>query len=212
MSLNDGLVLGQTVVDLAKGTWGIVLQPACFGEKHLSLCKCRILFGYVLEQLDCLNQVLGRALRGRLGLGATVHEVLLGELHEEVSVQLDVEVKVVVRGLGLLDMQVEGSIQHSNSLDLVATNSPFELGFQEGVLRALAFVLRLANGHDEVKLLLSILELLLLDAAVDHTVKGKEVVTIDRASFHVGVVSRFIVTFQTALVTNFGLIGGILWL
>ena len=156
--------------------------------------------------------MLGRTLRCRLGLGAAVDEVLLGELHEEVSVQLDVEVKVVVGGLSLLNMEVEGSIQHSNSLDLVATNAPFELSLQESMFRAFALVLRLANGDNEVKLLLSVLELLLLDAAVYHTVKGKEVVTIDLASAGIRVESRFVFTFQTALISDFGLISGIVWL
>ena len=38
-------------------------------------------------------------------------QVLLGELHEEVGVELDVEVEVADGGLGRLNVEVEGRVE-----------------------------------------------------------------------------------------------------
>ena len=39
VSLNDGLILGQAIIDFTKGSWGIVLQPACLSKKDLRLSE-----------------------------------------------------------------------------------------------------------------------------------------------------------------------------
>ena len=77
------------------------------------------------------------------GLGSAVYEILLGQFHEEVSVQLDVEVEIGRRGLGLLDVQVERRVKQADRLNLVAFLPPFKLGLKEGMLGA--FALRLAD-------------------------------------------------------------------
>lgn len=51
-----------------------------------------------------------RACTCDFGLGTAVDEVLLGKLHEEVRIQLDVEVQIGGGRLGLLDVQVEGCV------------------------------------------------------------------------------------------------------
>ena len=99
-------------------------------------------------------------------------EIFLSKLHQEVSIQLDVEVKVGHGGLGLLDVQVQGGVKETDSLNFVASEAPFKLGLKEGVFGALA--LRLANLEEELKLLRGIVILLLLDTAVDHAVEGQE--------------------------------------
>ena len=70
-------------------------------------------------------------------------EILLGQFHEEVSVELDVEVKIGRRSLGLLDVQVERRVKQADRLDLVAFLPPFKLGLKEGMLGA--FALRLTD-------------------------------------------------------------------
>ena len=99
-------------------------------------------------------------------------EILLGKLHQEVGIQLDVEVEVGHGGLGLLDVQVQGGVKETDSLNFVASEAPFKLGFEEGVFGALS--LRLANLEEELKLLRGIVVLLLLDTAVDHAVEGQK--------------------------------------
>ena len=65
-------------------------------------------------------------------------EILLGQFHEEVSIELNVEVKIGRRSLGLLDVQVERRVKQADCLDLVAFLPPFKLGLKEGMLGALA--------------------------------------------------------------------------
>lgn len=49
------------------------------------------MFRHVFEKLDGFNEVLWRSSRSHFRFGATVHQVLLGKLHEEVSIEFDVE-------------------------------------------------------------------------------------------------------------------------
>ena len=70
-------------------------------------------------------------------------EILLGQFHEEVSIELNVEVKIGRRSLGLLDVQVERRVKQADCLDLVAFLPPFKLGLKEGMLGA--FALRLTD-------------------------------------------------------------------
>ena len=61
-------------------------------------------------------------------------EVLLGELHEEIGVKLDVKFEVSRRGLRRLNVQIERRVEKANGLHLVAFEAPFKLSFEEGVL------------------------------------------------------------------------------
>ena len=87
----------------------------------MSLSECRVLLGHILEQFDGLYEVLRRASTRDLGLGTAVHQILLGQLHQEISVQLDVEVEIGRGSLGLLDVQIERGVKQSDSLDFVAS-------------------------------------------------------------------------------------------
>ena len=78
--------------------------------------------------------MLRRAGTRDLGLGTAVDEVLLGEFHEEVGIELNVEIQVGRGRLGLLDVEVERGVQQADCFNLVATEAPFELSLQEGVL------------------------------------------------------------------------------
>ena len=60
-----------------------------------------------------------------------MHEVFLSELHQKVSIESNVEVNVVDGVLGLLDVQVQASIKHTNCLSLVSFEAPFNKGFKE---------------------------------------------------------------------------------
>lgn len=72
--------------------------------------------------------MLGWASRSNLGLGAAVDEVFLGELHQEIGIQLDIEFKVGRRRLCRLNVQVKRGVKQADSLHLVAFETPFELG------------------------------------------------------------------------------------
>ena len=109
-----------------------------------------------------------------------MNQILLCKLHQEVSIKLDVEVEVGHSGLGLLNVQVQGSVKETDSLNFVASEAPLKLCLEEGVFGALA--LRLANLKEELELLRGIFILLLLDAAVDHAVEGHQEGLITRCS------------------------------
>lgn len=70
---------------------------------------------------------------------------------------------------GLLNVQIEGGVEHADCLSLVAFESPLNLSFQKGMLTA--FALRFTHLQQEFKLLSCIVEHLLLDAAVDHSIE-----------------------------------------
>ena len=71
---------------------------------------------------------------GNLGLGAAMDEVLLGKLHQEISVKLDVKLKVTVSGFSLLNVKIKSIVKKSDGFSLVALFAPFENCFKEGVI------------------------------------------------------------------------------
>lgn len=89
------------------------------------------MFGNVLEQFDCLDKVLGWASRGDLRLGATVDQVFLGQLHEEVGVQFNVEVEISHGRLCLLNVQVQRGVQQADCFHFVALKTPLKLCLKE---------------------------------------------------------------------------------
>ena len=136
--LNNRGVLVQAVIDLTEGPRCIIKEPSGLGKKDLCLSEGRVLLCHILEELDGLDKVFGWASRCHLGFGAAMDEIFLSKLHQEVSIQLDVEVEVGHGGLGLLDVQVQGGVKETDSLNFVASEAPFKLGFEEGVFGALA--------------------------------------------------------------------------
>ena len=95
-------------------------------------------------------------------------EILLGELHQEISIELDVEVKVAGRCLGILNVEIQGEVKQSDCLCLVSLQTPLNLSFKESVF--LGFLLGLADLSQKFKLLTGIFDLALLDLAVDHSI------------------------------------------
>ena len=89
------------------------------------------MLGHILKEFDGLDEVFGWTSRCDLGLGAAVHQVLLSELHQEVGIQLDVEVQVGHSGLGLLNVQVQRCVEKTDRLDFVTLEAPFKLCFKE---------------------------------------------------------------------------------
>ena len=132
----------------------------------------------------------------------------MGQLHEEVSVELDVELKVGGGGLGLLNVQVEGGVEQSDRLGLVPLEPPLQLGLQKGVVRALALVI--SNLQEELELLGCVLVLLLLDAAVDHSVEWRQVCFVVLGRTLVRLVSAIVVSFEALLEADLALVGSVL--
>ncbi len=58
----------------------------------------------------------------------------MSEFHKEVSVELDVEVKVRRCLFGLLDMQVERGVQKTDGVKFCTLDAPLKLSFEECVL------------------------------------------------------------------------------
>ena len=85
-------------------------------------------------------------------------------------------------------MEIERRVKKSDCFDFVSLQAPLKLCLKESmVIRA--FTLRLANLKQEFKLLCRIIILLLLDPALDHTIKGQKLSLVIGASFlvrHVG--------------------------
>ena len=134
MSFNHRLVLLKAVINLSKSAWRIVEEPAGLGKQNLGLSQSRVLLCDVFKQLDSLNQVLGRSGRGHFRLGTTVNQILLSQLHKEVSIELDIELEIGRRRLGSLNMQIQRGVEKADGFHLVAAQAPLQLGLKESVL------------------------------------------------------------------------------
>lgn len=86
---------------------GIIKQPSGFGKLHLRFEHGSVGLGHIFEQLDSLNQVLGRAGSCDLRLHTAMHEVLLRESHQEIGVESDVVLDVGGCEFGLSDVRVQ---------------------------------------------------------------------------------------------------------
>ena len=136
-----------------------------------------------------------------------MNKILLSQLHQEVSIQLDVKVEVGHSGLGLLDVQVQGSIKETDSLNFVASETPFKLGFEEGVFGALALLV--ANLEEEFELLSGIVVLLLLNSAVYHAIEGHQEGFITCSSTLIRLICGFILALEAVLIADLCLITSI---
>ena len=103
-------------------------------------------------------------------------EILLGQLHQEISVELDVEVKVAGGGLGILNVKIQGEVKQSDCFSLVSLQTPLDLSLKESVF--LGLLLGLTDLCQKFKLLACILDLTLLNLAVNHSVKRLEILLI----------------------------------
>ena len=92
VGLNYCSILLKTVIDLSECAWSIIEEPASLSEQHLSLSQACILFRDIFKKLDGFDEVLWGTSRGDLWLCTAMDEVLLGKLHEEISVELDIEI------------------------------------------------------------------------------------------------------------------------
>ena len=138
MGLDCSRVFRQAIVQLAESAGSIVVQPAGLSKENLGFGEGRTLFVDVLEELDGFTEVV-RSSGGRdTGLDSAMEKILLSELHEEVGIQSDVEVKVVDGSLRLLDVKGKALIEETNSLILVTALAPFNHGFEECVLGSFA--------------------------------------------------------------------------
>ena len=103
---------------------------------------------HVLKELDGLAEVVGRTGGRGAGLDAAMEKILLGQLHEEIGVQSDIEVQVVDGSFRLLDVKGEALVEETNSLILVTALAPLNHSFEEGVLGS--FALRLTDLGQEL--------------------------------------------------------------
>jgi hypothetical protein len=128
-------------------------------------------------------------------------QVLLGEFHEEVGIEFDVEVDIAGGILGLGNVEIEGLIEESNALVSVRLLPPLDDRLEEHVLSRFAH--RVPDLAQKLQLLLSVFQHFLLYAAVDHPVQGSHVRLVVACCFLVNCVGTLIVSLQGLLVANF---------
>lgn len=102
-------------------------------------------------------------------------------------------------------MQVETGIQELDCLSLKTFFAPFYEGFQEAVLRS--FSLGLANFGQEFELVNSIVDHILPNSAMDHTVKGLQIVVVEAGGLLESLECNCKVAKQELLVADFSMIG-----
>ena len=98
-----------------------------------------------------------------------MNKVLLSHLHQEIGVEPNVKVNIVDSLLRLRNVQVQASVKHADSFRLVSLEAPFDHSLQEEVICGL-LAIGVPKLSQELKLVLSVIDHLLLDTAVDHTV------------------------------------------
>jgi hypothetical protein len=125
VSFDSIWVFLEAVVQLTECSGSVVVQPTGLSEKDLGFCKSLALFVNIFKKFDGLAQVVGGSSSRDAGFDATVDEVLLCQLHQEISVQSDVEVKIVIRLFGLLNMKTQTLVQKSDCSVLVSLLAPF---------------------------------------------------------------------------------------
>ena len=134
MGLDCSRVFRQAIVQLAESAGSIVVQPAGLSKKDLGFGEGCTLFVDVLKELNGFTEVVRSSGSRNTGLDSAMEKILLSELHEEVSIQSDVEVKVVDGSLRLLDVKGKALIEETNSLILVTALAPFDHSFEECAL------------------------------------------------------------------------------
>lgn len=94
MGFDEGGILLKAVVKLSQSGIGVVCEPLGLGQDELGIGQTAVLLGNVFKELDGLDEVLGRGLTCADWLRAAVKKVLLGQFHEEICIQADVELEI----------------------------------------------------------------------------------------------------------------------
>ena len=113
--------------------------------------------------------MLGTRVSSAKRLRAAVDEVFLRQLEQEVGRQADVEVDVARALLRLIDVQIQGQIEGLYRLFFVVLVPPLDDGVKVSVVARLLLII--TQFHQELELMLGVLQLVLFDFAVDHTVQ-----------------------------------------
>jgi len=136
-----------------------------------------------------------------------MHEVLLCELHEEVGIELDVEVEVARGLLGRGNVQVQGLVEQFDRLVGVAPLAPLYQRLYEdqlGHLLCVAARVSLVDLVYELQLLFRIVQLVLSYAAIDHANEWSEVALIESGCLLIDGVCACVIPLNLLLVGNFG--------
>ena len=138
-----------------------------------------------------------------------MNQVLLRELKQKVSAQSDVEIDVALGSLRLSDVQIESLIKEFDGLLFILFLSPAQNSFKVGMVWSLLMVF--TDFDQELKLLFSIFELVLLDFAVNHTVKRSLICLVQLRCLLVDLVTSIEIIDHTFLKRDLRLEVSILW-
>lgn len=144
-----------------------------------------------------------------------MHKVLLGKLHQEVGIKLNVEFKIAASLLGSSNMQVKGLIQKLYGLFSIALLPPLYQCLDEDQLRhllALPASITIIDFINKLELLVGVVKLILPDPTVDHANQGGGVAIIKRGSFLVSCIGTIKISLDLLLVADLGMKGRVLWL
>lgn len=108
-------------------------------------------------------------------------QILLGKLHQEVSIQFDVELEVALRTLCLLNVQVKRGVEMGNCPNFVGFDSPLNDCLKVAKLRVFLLVCQIFL--DKLELLDGIIVHFLLDPTEDHSVEGQVVISVELRRF-----------------------------
>jgi hypothetical protein len=139
-----------------------------------------------------------------------VHKVLLGKLHQEVCIKLDVKFKIPTCLLGGSDVKVKGLIQELYCLFSVALLPPLNQCLDEDQLRhllALTPCVGIIDFINELELLVGVIKLVLPDPTVDHADQGGEVALIERGSFLISCIGTVKISLDLLLVADLSVEG-----
>ncbi len=167
-------------MDITQSAVGITGEPARLCQEELSISHAAILFSNIFKELHSFHKVSRDWVACSDGFGACMHEVLLGELHEEVSVESDIKIEVAARSFCIHNVQVECLVKEFNGAFSVSILVPFYHGFKEGKISGAAG--RLANLIQKLQLRFRIFKHFLLDAAIDHSVEWSHICFIEATS------------------------------
>ena len=210
MRFNNRGILGKTILDFSQRSRRIVIEPPRFRQQDLGLSKSRVLLSHIFQHFKCFNELLGRTRTVDLGFEAAVNKVLLCQLHQEVSVEPNVELHVVGGSLRLRHVKVQAGVKHAHCFDLVAFETPLDHGLEVAVVSGLGLLIIFAKLSQKFELLGGVLDLLLPDTAEDHPVQWSQQAVIILSRSLKNLVSANKVTHQRFLVADFSVIESIL--
>lgn len=133
-----------------------------------------------------------------------MNKIFLGKLQQKVGAQTNVEIDITLCGFGLGNVQIEGLVKEFNGLLLVLFVPPADDCLEVCVIGSFFVVFTYFN--EEFKLLTGILQLILFDLTVNHSIKWCLVCLIKRNGLLIYLICSIEIIQHTFLISNFRMV------